>query len=415
MLYLLFEFIFIFTSINREFGLFSIDIRYFGFALGLLLVAVGLVQKANIKFSFSPLEKSIMFYFGCILICNIAWLWNGLEADKQIFTNVCLLYGYNLLAFFVFMLNKEYMSFDRIVLSICVSVLILAASLLAVYFTVDISLFLTSDEVRIRQLDSGSGEHLNLFQQNIRVSGFAEDPNYATLFCLLGLASGFIMVTKKRALLGVSVVALSAVGAALAWSRTVILGCLFITVVSLCWYFAPKLRTKILTFSLLVAVVAVIAVPFIDQFFSLQTMQTRSMLWKEAFDLFLQSPIIGNGLTSFRSYNATFYSGWLVHCHSTIWQAISEMGILGLIALVNMYKKSLVQAKLFYTIFTTMLFIVFSLNFDCSYLQILIVVLYIIPASSSSINAKVTEKQSLKRKEALSSFGSVETKLKRKQ
>lgn len=385
--------IFLFTSIDREFALFRFDLRYLTLILCIVVLVMNIIDiksKRSLKsiflnvaqnFKHASYSEVLLFsYFIIALISNISWFWNGLPLKLTDFVNLIAVFLLNLFVLVVCILNRDKIDGNLLLASILLSVSVLSISQILIHLSIPIDVFLTDASVRVIQ---AGAEHYNLFGQNFRISGFAEDPNYACLFNLLGIILTANFLNKRPVC--ILIMLLSIVGLALSWSRTIVFGSLLVTLLLLLLYKVPAFRKsmkqiQVAGFSLLL--IFIFALPFISEFINipmLQTVLTRFELWKRASELFISSPIVGNGLTAFRSYNMIEVPVWYVHCHSTFWSALSESGILGFIALSG----SLLAAVIFENNIAYKLvlctFILFCVNFDATYLQITVVILSILP------------------------------------
>lgn len=371
-------YLFVFLSIDREASLFGFDMRYVLIALMVpalffSLCDVGRYQNSKVE----AVDKLFFAYYALISISLLALIETDLPIDMAVLGNVTILHGTNLLMLILIVLNRKTISMDSIANAVCISGLVLGVSQIVVYLGFDLSVFLQSAEVRTMAVDRGAGEHLNLFGQHFRVSGFAEDPNYACFFNVLCAAMA-LYIKEKRPIFSTIAFAVSVVGISLSWSRTVMLGSVVAGVIVAVAYSQPRLRKPILCI-LPCGVAAVSLLLPIMKISSLQTMSTRYTLWTNAYHLFLESPVVGNGLTSFRSYNSLMQQGWYVHPHSSYWETLSEFGVIAFVVLVAIFIFALRETENPMISFLVASFAIFSINFDCTYLQISIVVLVLIP------------------------------------
>ncbi|QOS67045.1 O-antigen ligase family protein [Eggerthella guodeyinii] len=384
-------YLFAFSSINREASLFGLDMRYFLIAIMIPALFFTLCDAAGWRNTRAgTVDKLFFVYYALILISSLSLTTTELPIDAGIAGNVAVLHGMNLLMLVLIVSNRKIVSFDSIASAICVSGCILGASQIAVYLGFDLGLFLQSEDVRTMAVDRGAGEHLNLFGQHFRVSGFAEDPNYACFFNVLCGAMA-VCIRRKKPLLSKMALVVSVIGISLSWSRTVAFGSALAGIFVALAYSQPRLRKAALC-SLPIAVAAVSLLLPILKVGSLQTMSTRYTLWTNAYHLFLESPLIGNGLTSFRTYNSMMQNGWYVHPHSSYWETLSEFGALAFIVLVAIFVFAMRETESPVISFLIAAFAVFSINFDCTYLQISIVVLALLPASSQSMAVELPKR-----------------------
>ena len=122
-----------------------------------------------------------------------------------------------------------------------------------------------------------------------------------------------------------------------------------------------------------------VILPFMDFNNILLTVSTRFSFWKHAAQLFFRNPLLGNGVGSFRHYQSSLYNNtWYVQCHNTWWQVLSEHGIITAIALAQLLIYLLTHTTSTYKRFLLVLMGVFFCSFEVVYLQIFILVLYVI-------------------------------------
>ncbi len=381
--------LFIFLSMNREFSFFGFDLRFMLAFLFMVSIIIDIKSFVNTRLGWNPFYTPLFLYYAAISVSCFGWIRNGLPIDSTAFFNLLVVHGLNLLFLVVIMLYSQIVTKRFVGMAILFSGLVLALSEVLVYLGFDISVFLSSPEVRVIQ---EGGEHFNAFGEHFRVSGFAEDPNYACFFNLLTILFAGIMY-KERKILCVAAGIMNAIAVLLSFSRTIILASVFACIILLIIKLLPKYRFILLQFIPLVILTGVVLLPYLSRYLHidiLQTVLTRFELWENARDLFARSPIVGNGLTAFRSYNAVVNYGWYVHCHNTFWSALSESGVLAFLPLCAAYlvaiKKSANHFKLLILEFA---FLLFSINFDATYLQVLPIVLVLIPVTyiSSKSNA----------------------------
>ena len=380
-------YLFIFLSINREAALFDFDPRYA--LVGMMVIAFmfslhDAPRKRNARIAGE--EKLLIVYYALILLSSFSLVKTTLPIDYGMLGNVAILHFVNAFMFVLIILNKEAIKPSSVSKAICIAGIVLGISQILVYCGVDIGAFLQSADTRTMAVDRGAGEHINLFGQHFRVSGFAEDPNYACFFNVL-CAAVALHVRRSHKMLAAVTVAMSALGIAFSWSRTVVFGSIAVAVFVAFAYSVPKIRKNILAiFPCIVALMALL-LPIL-KLTSLQTMDTRYTLWTNAYHLFLESPVIGSGLTSFRSYNSLMQLGWYVHPHSSYWETMSEFGIIAFVVLVAIFVLAMQRTKTPFASFLVAAFALFSVNFDCTYLQMSIVVLVLVPAFAEIETAK---------------------------
>ena len=361
-----------FTTFNREFAPLGFDPRY-----ALVVLALFLVAMFPINRRYNPmLEKrggssismgDLFAFFAIIGISNIAWFWNGLPLDFEQFVNILILNGNNLLAVCVFSLYRNALSKTALCKSILFAGIVLVASMVWVNGGNTIPPVLMAED--FRQFNSGV-EFLNLFGQPIRVSGFAEDANYACVMCLMAFGVAFATKSTRRTVKWALALCF-ALGFGLSFSRTMLIG-LLITLVVYALYCLYRNVWNIVSLLVVCAfpIVALLVLPNAHLFGDMATMTNRYWMWDSAEGLFAQNPIFGSGTSSSRSWMLLVY-GKYVQCHSTWWQIASEQGIIGIVVFTMVCVKRLKVSRSALTIFIIMQFLIYSINFETAFLQLL--------------------------------------------
>lgn len=368
----LYLFLFIFTMINREFRAFGIDIRFFYLPIGIFLICYGVLHKKITKTNANTKKyANIIIFYIWVLISNISWIWNGLEISFNFFINEIILLLNVLICIIVLWQYNSDVTQRFINKCIVFSVCILALSMILVSIGYSAEqIFASSDEPLI-YYSNVNLEHNNLLGWNYRPAGYASDPNYATLLLLIGCISTLKLKSNKT----IKSVILFYLGfcMALSCSKTIIvalfLGLIYIGIVKIF-----RDRTKFINFLIIaVLILSVIIIPNINSILRIlpTTMSIRISMWDEAFDLFLKSPILGNGITSFRSYYEI--SHWYVQCHCTYLQVLSETGIIGIVLLTRIIYNLLKERKYnVINLFITFVYLIFMLDFETIALQFVV-------------------------------------------
>lgn len=379
-LYTVYIALFIFTMVNREFLLFGLDMRFVILPLGALLVLYSFL-KPKTKLDYKPKDsKLINIFYIYAIISNISWLWNGIEMNTSKFINEMLLICNVFISILVLNNYKEYFNKKKINIFIIISVLILTLSMAVVSFGVPLEDIGGAPDVHyIYEANQTAPDNKNLFGGDFRVAGYASDPNYATLLLLIGAISAFQL--KIRKILKIIVLAIFSVFMGLACSKTILAAC---AVGAIAVYVIKKLKiskNKNKIFNLVFISVIIIAnlimpkITFIRQFMP-STLTTRFAMWKQADKLFERSPIIGNGITSFRSYFAEEH--WYVQSHSTYWQILSELGIIGLLIFAKILYDRLnlhIEKGNYSDYFLTFVYIVYAMTCETIAMQFIVVFL----------------------------------------
>ncbi len=329
--------LFIFCMINREFLLFGLDLRFILVPLGILLIGVYILTDRGVTrikhgTNFKQFKLLILFYLW-VFLSNISWIWNGLPMDQTKLINELILLANVFISIIVIMLYESEITSSYINKNIVISGLILVISIVLVGMGFTAEQLSSSVNEPIKYETANGIVHTNLFGWNFRPAGYASDPNYATLLMLIACACVMkLTMTKiKKAILIFPFL----LGIALAFSKTILAATFFaILFIGFLKYIIKNKEKAIqLTKILLILLIIIsVATPFISELRNIlpQTLTTRLFLWENAVKLFVESPLIGNGITSFRSYLFIDYN-WFVQAHNTYVQILSETGIVGIV------------------------------------------------------------------------------------
>ena len=381
----LYSFLFIYTMINREFLFFGLDLRYIVLILGILLLffkALNLIK--NPEYLKKKEKKDIIYQilialFIWSLISNISWLWNGLEAFPTQILNQNILLLNNLIAIIVYKNFKIFIKEEKIKKQIIFSCIVLVVSFILVGMGYSLSQISGSDVRSMVYALTSVSEHKNIFGGGFRIAGYAEDPNYASLFLILGVVTVLQMNYKKFTKFFLLISFLISFG--FSCSKTIILSFLIALIYSFAiTYFKKKGLPKIINFLFAITIgMIVIILPNSGLLGSHLTMTTRFKMWNMARDMFIQSPLIGNGINSFKSYIESVYPGWYVQAHSTYWQLLSETGLIGFLIFILLIVESLNNNKLSkYNKYLIFIFFIFVVNFETLQLQIFVYIIYVL-------------------------------------
>lgn len=392
-------FLFIFLSINREFTPLGFEIRFILPFIALILF-ITQIKKNGIKKIIQKIEYFDIFIFVFYLIvflCNISWITNDYKINLIDFINLIILHLNNFLIIIICFLNKNKIIFEKITKYFLISLIVLIISAFFCVFDIPLSGLISSDYSGIFI----GGENINGFGLPFRIAGFAQDPNYASCFYAIGLILLWFnnkINIYKRLVFATAIIFCFY----LSWSKTIIIALFFGIFIMLILQKAHTKEINVLSNKInldyLLFIMAIFFVFIFLAFIPFENIKTNSIslssrffMWNNAQDLFFINPVIGNGIASFRNY---FYdtSQWYVHCHSTFLQILAEMGILGAtsfgILIFNSYKKGS-----FITQLILIIFLIWSLTYETIYLQIFVIVIYIIVIASK--NNKKTGKNVL--------------------
>ncbi len=371
-------FLFIFTMINREFLFWGVDLRFVLLPLGIILLIYGVLKREYKSSKINSSWKLICLFYIWIFISNISWLWNGFEINSIKFLNEMIL----IINVFVSILNiwiyKSMIKSEYINKCIIFSCLVLVLSMILVSCGFTAKQISASPDQPYKytstEIDSG---HRNIYGWNFRPAGYASDPNYATMLLLFGLIATLKSKYKKISKIIFLIVFLMAIG--MSFSKTLVLACCFGFLYLLFVRIMKKHPSIIKATNVLLIlgiVISALAVPKISWIKSYMpyTMKTRFVMWNSANELFEKSPIIGSGITSFRSYFSE--KQWYVQSHNTYWQVLSELGIIGILILCFIFYKLLNDRKNNpLNFFITVVFLIFMFDFETIALQFIVYIL----------------------------------------
>lgn len=336
--------IFIFTMINREFLPFGFDLRYAELLIAVIILFLNFSSKKihrNPKTNDS-LGKALILFYAFALLSNISWFWNGLEISTKHFINENILLLNVFLGILVFYYNRQRLNFFVINYTAIFSCCVLSFSILAVHQGMTLAQIYGSPDAEYIYTGNALAPQINLFGENFRCAGYASDPNYATILLLIGIVCALKTLQSKT--LKILLFAFFTLTIGFSFSKTIIISvipCIFYTL--FIWKTDIKTQTKLILncFFILALIITAFMIPFIANALPAlpDTLSTRLDMWGAASELFIMSPIIGSGITSFRSFYAINW--WYVQAHSTYWQIFSELGIIGIALYYRIVSKAL--------------------------------------------------------------------------
>ncbi len=366
-----FCFLFIFTTINREILFFGLDLRYVLVLFAIVLIVKSVLKKTKLKLLKNEVYL-ILFYL--VLFCSYIFLWGNKNIVYDELRSLTILHINNFLSLVVFILYRKEIKEQKILQIFKFSTIVLMISFLLVLFSVPIPSFLASQE---RMMSVGA-EHINAFGMGFRIAGFAEDANYAFLF----LYSQLIILFMQKKHWYDYIILVAIIGClGLAFSKTQI-----VMIVPSLLFFVLFIRTKInemqrrIMISLFV--IGIMMLPFIMYKFnfmaSMDTLNTRYSLWKNAFSMMAKNYYLPSGVGSFRFYINNVHSGrWIVQTHSTYVQLLSEIGIISLFLFYKIFKINLKSLNNGYFLMVVN-YLCFAITYETIYLQYFIFISYIV-------------------------------------
>ncbi|WP_165054374.1 MULTISPECIES: O-antigen ligase family protein [unclassified Adlercreutzia] len=374
--------LFALTTFNRELRLFGLDLRYVVVALAVLLIVRSL-RRGGPAQGDRPAAGvvrpwDLWLLYALMLASNVSWLWNGLPLNQDQFLNLMILNLSNLLYSIVFWRYRGAIDPVKVIRASLLSAVICVASMLWVYVGNELPAFLHDAGVRAGNV--GSELHVNLFGQESRSAGFAEDANYASLFCMIGAALACAHYGPGTLMRG-GLLMLFLFGYAISFSKTLLFGTAFCVVVLLAracareswgaWAWATVVAAAVLS------LFALSEIPLLQSNLS---MATRFHFWDVARGLFLDNPVLGGGLSSVRSaIDVASSSGWYVQCHSTFWQVLSEHGLPALVLLCILLSRRLAAARTWWQVFVVAQLVVLCMTTETMYQQFFVYITCALP------------------------------------
>lgn len=384
--------LFIFTMFNREFLLFGLDLRFIQLPLGMIICLVGLLSKqykSTIQKN-DTIGKSLLVFYVFAIISNISWLWNGLEPKSQKFINEIVLLLNVFISVSVFYFNKTLLNSRIIYNTAIISCLILSASIFLVHQGFELQDISGSPKVEYIYRSTSSTPHINLFGEDFRCAGYASDPNYATVLLLIAIVC--TIYSKHRKYIKAILISIFLISIGLSFSKTIILSaipCIICTWFCRCTKISTVKKVKLNRIIIVFLLSLVIVTPLITPLANIVpgTISTRLSMWRVASSVFTSNPILGGGITSFRS--AFAINHWYVQAHSTYWQVLSELGLIGIILYYRIILKALnFSMKSSPKYFLTLMFIVWILMCESIALPFGIFIYYLMPSESTSKRQK---------------------------
>lgn len=342
-------FLFIFVMFNREFMPFNFDLRFAILPFGGLILVTNLIAAIKDKVLLVILKERyfllINIFFVLLIISNVMWLFNGLTMDRSAFIATVASALYNYLFALVVVFNIKMIEKQKVLLYARIGFGVLFVSMMLVLFHVDLRIF--------------SGQNLgnlaypgNLPFLPLRIAGFAQNPNYTSYLVILFFFINLVLGGVQKSITKVLLFILVYFTLLLSSSMTTI--AIFFACLTL-YGFAKLFKKDVFTPLLLIGTGVLVfapAVPITFQNFNIgmYTMDLRFFMWRNAFDLFLNSPLIGSGLTSFRSHFDSVQWGWYVQAHNSFVTVLSEAGIFAFVVFCSALTKQLLVKNKFYAL-----------------------------------------------------------------
>ncbi len=364
MLFYVASFIYIFLLFNREFVPF-VDLRYINFILFLFLILNKLIFFIKNKFiHVVGQRKDIVLFFilmFLVFLSNLSWMFNPFEAKQDIFLSSVILYLYNFIAVIVFALYWERIDQKWIKYFFLISGFILWSSL--------VLQFLGFEQLPFQgEIKGGMEEEESVL--GVRFGGYAQDQNYATFGMVIW---GMMSMIFFKNMLKQIVVFLAATGIIISFSKTIILVLIFLFF----YYLFSKVKLHFVYVAAIILSVSILMVSIFDVLMSLSTVYNRFLMWRAAFEGFIENPILGSGITSVRS-NYLYRGGWYVQPHNSYIALLFDNGIISFVLyLVILVRSFRIENRLYR--YLIMIFIAFSFSQELFVFQYPYSILGVIP------------------------------------
>ncbi|WP_297337038.1 O-antigen ligase family protein [Algoriphagus sp.] len=288
-------------------------------------------------------------------------MFNPFEAKQDIFLSSVILYLYNFIAVIVFALYWERIDQKWIKYFFLISGFILWSSL--------VLQFLGFEQLPFQgEIKGGMEEEESVL--GVRFGGYAQDQNYATFGMVIW---GMMSMIFFKNMLKQIVVFLAATGIIISFSKTIILVLIFLFF----YYLFSKVKLHFVYVAAIILSVSILMVSIFDVLMSLSTVYNRFLMWRAAFEGFIENPILGSGITSVRS-NYLYRGGWYVQPHNSYIALLFDNGIISFVLyLVILVRSFRIENRLYR--YLIMIFIAFSFSQELFVFQYPYSILGVIP------------------------------------
>ena len=383
-LFPLYTFIFIFSTVNREFLFFGIDLRFILFAFSLLLIALSFMpsekeKSKTLNKSNDSTYKVILIFFIWCLLSNISWLWSNHIMLPSQWINQNILLMNNLLVLFICHKYRHYINAEYVRRCMIFSCIVLVISFLLTLsgFRLD---EISGSDIRSMSVSTSATDNNNIYGGDFRLAGYAEDANYASILLVLGIIA-VLQIKKNRLFTKIALTTVFLIALGFSCSRTVFVSIAAGVVYVAVYNFLKKDHIKKIANTTIIILLFILSVVFLHLkvLSSMDTMATRYHFWNISEQTFMQSPIIGSGIGSARSAINEYNNGsWYVQPHSNYWQIAVETGAIGIILFIVLSSKCLNNKNANnFDRFMIFVMILFGFTFEIIQLQMFVYVMYI--------------------------------------
>lgn len=338
-LFAAFLILFVMTCFNRELLIFGLDARLLPVLIGGVTLVVSLCNyfaagAPDYRLRMRGGNRWLLAYFLLALICNVAWFDSPHVLVVSVFKTVFLANALNLFFLMVILINRRHLTWRLVAFAVLASGAALLGSMLFVFAGGDLRAVFSAYEGR-----DTDGISRTIFSE-YRYSGYAQDPNFASLFMAIWGATAVYEWRRTKNPWYLSVLPLAVFGYLIAFSKSILvmLGLALIMAIA-SKYIVGAIAKEAL-------VLGAIAGPLFvgtlgSHFPQLPTMTTRYQMWSNALALFPDRPVFGNGLTAARTGGLSL--NWYVQNHNSVTQTVVELGIVGLVLLYLAVRKAVMS------------------------------------------------------------------------
>lgn len=362
------------TTFNREFLVFGRDARILPLIVGALSVCVVFwnyfhERRPDYRLRFRGVNRWLIAYFCLALLVNFKWYNSPHVLVLDIFKVVFIANALNLFFLVVVGINRRNLSWELVSTAILVGGFVLFGSMLYVFLGGDLSTVFS--EYRGMETDGISRSLFNEF----RYGGYAQDPNFASLFMAIWGGVAFYEWRRTRRSFYLLIPVFALFGYAMALSKSLLV--LFLLALILGIFSRSMIGAFIKEVVVLGAFTGPLLVVSLGSYFpQLQTLRTRYLMWENALALVPDNPILGNGLTAARSANLSL--NWYSQNHNTVTQTVTELGLLGLLLLYLAVRRAIMSAHPLMS-YTGILFLGTFLTYETMSHSLSVLVLAILP------------------------------------
>lgn len=334
-----FLFSLIFATFNRELLVFGQDARLVPVGLGLLTFFIGFIrcvgEKRWPRLRVAGANHYLLWYFVFAMVCNLTWTFSDLELVQDQFLTVALANVLNLFFWFTVIAFRRRLTWRATSVSTHISSAFLFLSMFLVYRGLDLRNYFS--EYAGGFSDGISSTPLGM----VRYAGYAQDPNFASLFMVVWATVAIFDAWRARNIGYLLVVPMAGFGFVMSLSKSIlVMFVLAVFLVAVNRFFIGAIAKEL---ALLGLIGGTLLAAFEKIQLPTETLHTRALLWRNPVEWFSQSPIIGNGLTAARSVNID--QDWYVQIHSTVVQTFVELGIIGLLLYYLAVRRTLMSGS----------------------------------------------------------------------